>query len=71
MIRACVTDLICDHNQGYPGSAERVLKAIEAGVDYTRTATIKFPEGSYGNGGAMRMSFPPHFLSESLSPSKA
>ncbi|ELR19104.1 ADPribosylglycohydrolase superfamily protein [Acanthamoeba castellanii str. Neff] len=42
--------------RGYPPTAQAVLKAIgQDGADYRKTGTIAFPDGSYANGGAMRI----------------
>jgi ADP-ribosylglycohydrolase len=49
-----------DHKpkRGYPDSAIAVLKSIKNsnGESYTETATLVFPNGSFANGGAMRIS---------------
>jgi len=42
--------------RGYPGSAQAVIKAILKGEDYNKTGTICFPDGSFANGGAMKIS---------------
>jgi poly(ADP-ribose) glycohydrolase ARH3 len=41
--------------RGYPGTAKAVLVAVEGGADIRTTGTIAFPDGSYANGGAMRI----------------
>lgn len=41
--------------RGYGGGAHVVLNALKQGADYRKTGTMVFPEGSYGNGGAMRI----------------
>eukprot|EP01121_Diplochlamys_sp_Union-15-3_P013282 TRINITY_DN409_c0_g1_i4.p1 TRINITY_DN409_c0_g1~~TRINITY_DN409_c0_g1_i4.p1 ORF type:complete len:346 (-),score=65.15 TRINITY_DN409_c0_g1_i4:86-988(-) len=41
--------------RGYPPSAMRVMQAVFDGEDYKTTGTICFPEGSFANGGAMRI----------------
>ncbi len=41
--------------RGYGGGAHVVLNALKQGADYRETGTMVFPEGSYGNGGAMRI----------------
>lgn len=42
--------------RGYPNSAQAVLMAVLNGHDYRKTGTNVFPDGSYANGGAMRIS---------------
>jgi poly(ADP-ribose) glycohydrolase ARH3 len=42
--------------RGYPNSAIAVLKSIKEGMDYKETGTMIFPDGSFANGGAMRIS---------------
>jgi poly(ADP-ribose) glycohydrolase ARH3 len=44
-----------DPHRGYGRSAIAVLEALRGGVDYRRTGTMFFAEGSYGNGAAMRI----------------
>jgi poly(ADP-ribose) glycohydrolase ARH3 len=41
--------------RGYGGVAHRVLRALKDGADYRGTGRLGFPEGSFGNGGAMRI----------------
>ena len=41
--------------RGYPGSAQQVLLALENGADPSTTGTMVFPDGSYANGGAMKI----------------
>ena len=42
--------------RGYGGSACETLTALRDGaVDYTSSGTRGFPEGSFANGGAMRI----------------
>lgn len=41
--------------RGYGRSAHAVLAALRQGADYRETGTLFFPEGSFGNGGAMRI----------------
>lgn len=41
--------------RGYGGAAHRVLRLLAAGGDYRGTGRLQFPEGSFGNGGAMRI----------------
>eukprot|EP01080_Neovahlkampfia_damariscottae_P003039 gene3039-5049_t len=41
--------------RGYPDSAQKVLYGIKNGMDYKKTGTIAFQDGSYANGGAMRI----------------
>ncbi|MFZ5832884.1 MAG: ADP-ribosylglycohydrolase family protein [Planctomycetota bacterium] len=41
--------------RGYGGAAHRAMRALESGADYHGTGRLEFPEGSYGNGGAMRI----------------
>lgn len=41
--------------RGYGGAAHRVMRALQGGADYRGTGRLQFPEGSFGNGGAMRI----------------
>eukprot|EP01087_Luapelamoeba_hula_P012059 TRINITY_DN3350_c5_g1_i1.p1 TRINITY_DN3350_c5_g1~~TRINITY_DN3350_c5_g1_i1.p1 ORF type:complete len:369 (+),score=60.76 TRINITY_DN3350_c5_g1_i1:277-1383(+) len=41
--------------RGYPGTAAAALRHIEETGDYHTAATIRFADGSYGNGGAVRI----------------
>ena len=41
--------------RGYGRSAVQILSALGEGREYWQTATLLFPEGSYGNGAAMRI----------------
>jgi len=41
--------------RGYGGAAHRVMRALQAGADYRGTGRLQFPEGSFANGGAMRI----------------
>ncbi len=41
--------------RGYGGAAHRVMQAIQRGADYRGTGRLSFPDGSFGNGGAMRI----------------
>jgi len=41
--------------RGYGRSAIKVLTALQQGADWRSTGTMLFPEGSFGNGGAMRI----------------
>lgn len=41
--------------RGYGGGAAQVLQALRAGADFRRTGRSQFADGSYGNGGAMRI----------------
>ena len=41
--------------RGYGGAAHRVMQALAKGADYRGTGRLQFPEGSFGNGGAMRI----------------
>jgi poly(ADP-ribose) glycohydrolase ARH3 len=41
--------------RGYGGAAHRVMQALRTGADYRGTGRLQFPEGSFGNGGAMRI----------------
>ncbi|MCP5048555.1 MAG: hypothetical protein GY940_15405 [bacterium] len=41
--------------RGYGGGAHTVLKALKDGADFRDTGYISFKEGSFGNGGAMRI----------------
>ncbi len=51
--RSCAE--VFDAGRGYGRSAIEILKALGEGADYTETGTMLFPEGSYGNGAAMRI----------------
>lgn len=42
--------------RGYPDSAQSVLKAILKGADYLKTGNLVFHDGSFANGGAMKIS---------------
>jgi len=44
-----------DPQRGYGRSAVKVLEALRDGVSWRETGTLLFPEGSYGNGAAMRI----------------
>lgn len=44
-----------DPDRGYGRSAIDILNALAKGADYSDSATLLFPEGSYGNGAAMRI----------------
>jgi poly(ADP-ribose) glycohydrolase ARH3 len=41
--------------RGYGGAAHRVMRFLADGGDYRGTGRLQFPEGSFGNGGAMRI----------------
>ncbi|NIM13797.1 MAG: hypothetical protein GTO45_17135 [Candidatus Aminicenantes bacterium] len=41
--------------RGYGGGAHVVIQALKQGADYRETGTIQFRDGSFGNGGAMRI----------------
>jgi poly(ADP-ribose) glycohydrolase ARH3 len=41
-------------SRGYGPGAAKVLKRIRGGQDWRQASTAIYPEGSYGNGGAMR-----------------
>ncbi len=41
--------------RGYGGAAHRVMRALRQGADYRGTGRLQFPDGSFGNGGAMRI----------------
>ena len=41
--------------RGYGGAAHRVMQALKRGADYRGTGRLQFPDGSFGNGGAMRI----------------
>ena len=41
--------------RGYGGAAHRVMRLLRDGGDYRGTGTLEFPEGSFGNGSAMRI----------------
>jgi poly(ADP-ribose) glycohydrolase ARH3 len=44
-----------DSRRGYAPGASRVLQALVGGADPRSTGTMTAPDGSYGNGGAMRI----------------
>lgn len=41
--------------RGYGGAAHRVMRTLQQGGDYRGTGRLQFPDGSFGNGGAMRI----------------
>ena len=41
--------------RGYGGAAHRVMQVLREGADYRGTGRLQFPDGSFGNGGAMRI----------------
>ena len=41
--------------RGYGGGAHQVLKALKDGADFRDTGRMSFSDGSFGNGGAMRI----------------
>jgi poly(ADP-ribose) glycohydrolase ARH3 len=41
--------------RGYGGGAHGVLKTLKSGTDYKETGYLSFKDGSFGNGGAMRI----------------
>jgi poly(ADP-ribose) glycohydrolase ARH3 len=41
--------------RGYGAAARRVMGALQNGADYRKTGRLEFPNGSFGNGGAMRI----------------
>ncbi len=41
--------------RGYGAGAHQVLHALKGGADYRQTGRMTFPDGSFGNGGAMRI----------------
>ena len=41
--------------RGYGGAAHRVMQALQRGAECRDTGRLQFPEGSFGNGGAMRI----------------
>ncbi len=43
-----------DFTRGYGGGARRLLERIRQGADWRSSVRALFPEGSYGNGAAMR-----------------
>jgi len=45
-----------ESRRGYGATAHRVMGALLNGADYRTTGRIEFPNGSFGNGGAMRIS---------------
>jgi poly(ADP-ribose) glycohydrolase ARH3 len=42
-------------SRGYGGAAHRVMQALKHGADHRGTGRLQFPDGSFGNGGAMRI----------------
>jgi poly(ADP-ribose) glycohydrolase ARH3 len=53
-----LADLILDHveeHRGYGGGMRRLLDVWRAGTDVEQAATAIFPDGSFGNGSAMRV----------------
>mmetsp|Transcript_6493 Transcript_6493/g.24137 ORF Transcript_6493/g.24137 Transcript_6493/m.24137 type:complete len:664 (-) Transcript_6493:21-2012(-) len=44
-----------DRKRGYGASASKVIQLLKDGGDYQVTGRVYFPEGSYANGGAMRI----------------
>ncbi len=44
----------CDPMRGYGGGARRLLKLIRGGMDWRQANQAIFPDGSFGNGAAMR-----------------
>lgn len=51
--RSCAE--LFEPDRGYGRSASQVLTALRRGHDYRQTGRLLFPEGSYGNGAAMRI----------------
>jgi poly(ADP-ribose) glycohydrolase ARH3 len=45
-----------ESRRGYGATAHRVMGALLNGADYRTTGRTEFPNGSFGNGGAMRIS---------------
>lgn len=43
-----------DFTRGYGGGARRLLERIKQGFDWRDSTRVVFPQGSYGNGAAMR-----------------
>ncbi|HEX7896743.1 MAG TPA: ADP-ribosylglycohydrolase family protein [Planctomycetota bacterium] len=43
-----------DFKRGYGGGARRLLERIRQGFDWRSSTKVVFPQGSYGNGAAMR-----------------
>lgn len=41
--------------RGYGGAAHQVMRALRDGADYRGTGRLQFPDGSFGNGGVMRI----------------
>lgn len=41
--------------RGYGGGARVIMRALRMELDYRATGRMQFPDGSYGNGGAMRI----------------
>ena len=44
-----------DANRGYGETAAKILRDLQNGADYRTSGTKYFPEGSWANGGAMRI----------------
>lgn len=42
-------------SRGYGTVAHRVMQELQQGADYRETGRLQFPEGSFANGGAMRI----------------
>ena len=51
---ACCAEAF-DPERGYGRSASEIMKALNEGTSYTETGNMLFPDGSYGNGAAMRI----------------
>lgn len=52
---ACSCAEYFEQSRGYGRSAIAILEAIRGGVDYRKSGTLFFAEGSFGNGAAMRI----------------
>jgi len=51
--RSCAE--LFEQERGYGRSAQQVLTALNSGHDYRKTGRLLFPQGSFGNGAAMRI----------------
>ena len=45
----------CEPWRGHGGAAHLVMRALQHGADFRGTGLLQFPEGSFANGGAMRI----------------
>ncbi|MEX0715497.1 MAG: ADP-ribosylglycohydrolase family protein [Planctomycetaceae bacterium] len=55
LARVFAEEYVAEPHRGYGGSVQGVLRAIHGGTPWREAATLAFPEGSWGNGGAMRV----------------